>query len=161
MKTQIHRRVPRTREAILGFAFVLSFIIASHTKDFSERENQVSYADVWVSELALVVRPHNQRIEGFVLEANSGEPVAGAQVMSWHLDDLGNRVPTAPAISTDTNGFFSFPSKEYRGSLLRVRAKLGDTQQELGSMQEYNSYPVHDPDPHDQTTFFTDRKSVV
>ena len=105
------------------------FIIASHDKEFSERENQITYADVWVSELALVVRPHNQRIEGFVLVAGSGEPVSGAEVMSWHLDDQGNRVPTSPAISTDTNGFFSFPSKEYRGSLLRVRAKIGDVQQ--------------------------------
>ena len=133
------------------------FIIASHNKDFSERENQVTYADVWASELALVVRPHNQRIEGFVLEANSGEPVTGAEVMSWHLDDQGDRVPTSPAVSTDTNGFFSFPSKEYRGSLLRVRAKIGDVQHELGSMQEYNSYPMHEADPHDQTIFFTDR----
>lgn len=133
------------------------FIIASHDKDFSERENQVTYADIWVSELALVVRPHNQRIEGFVLGAGSGEPVTGAEVMSWHLDDQGDRVPTSPAVSTDTNGFFSFPSKEYRGSLLRVRAKIGDVQHELGSMQEYNSYPMHDADPHDQTIFFTDR----
>jgi hypothetical protein len=77
--------------------------------------------------------------------------------MSWHLDDQGNRVPTSPAISTDTNGFFSFPSKEYRGSLLRVRAKIGDVQHELGSMQEYSSYPMHEPDPHVQTVFFTDR----
>lgn len=133
------------------------FIIASHDKDFSERENQTTYADIWVSDLALVVRPHNQRIEGFVLFAGSGEPVAGAEVMSWHLDDQGNRVPTSPAISTDTNGLFSFPSREYRGSLLRVRAKIGEAQQELASWQEYSSYPMHEPDPHEQTVFFTDR----
>ena len=133
------------------------FIIASHDQSFSERENQITYADVWVSELALVVRPHNQRIEGFVLVAGSGEPVSSAEVMSWHLDDQGNRVPTSPAVSTDTNGFFSFPSKEYRGSLLRVRAKIGDVPHELGSMQEYSSYPMHEPDPHEQTIFFTDR----
>ena len=42
--------------------------------------------DVWVSDLALVTRTREGRIEGFVLKAGSGEPVAGAEVSVWHFD---------------------------------------------------------------------------
>lgn len=133
------------------------FLIASHDKDFSDTDNQVTFTDIWVSDLALVVRPHDRNIEGFVLEANSGEPVSAAEVMAWHLDNSGNRVPTGPAASTDDNGFFSFRAAEHRGSLLRVRAKIGGEQQELGSMQEYYSYQMQEPQPNEQTVFFTDR----
>jgi uncharacterized protein YfaS (alpha-2-macroglobulin family) len=133
------------------------FLIASHDRDFTDKDNQVTFTDVWVSDLALVVRPHNRNIEGFVLEANSGEPIQGGEVMAWHLDNNGNRVPTGPAARTDENGFFSIRSAEHRGSLLRVRAKIGDTQHELGSMQEYYSYQMHQPEPNEQTVFFTDR----
>jgi len=133
------------------------FLLASHDRNFSDTDNQVTFTDVWVSELALVVRPHDRKIEGFVLEANSGEPVSAAEVMAWHLDNNGNRVPTGPAVSTDANGFFSFRSAEHRGSLLRVRAKIGDVQHELGSMQEYYSYQIYQQDPQEQTVFFTDR----
>jgi len=133
------------------------FLIASHDRDFTDKDNQVTFTDIWVSDLALVVRPHDRNIEGFVLEANSGEPVNAAEVMAWHLDNNGNRVPTGPAASTDQNGFFTMRAAEHRGSLLRVSAKLGDTQHELGSMQEYYSYETRQPDPQEQTVFFTDR----
>ena len=74
------------------------FLVASHNAEFSDTDNQVTFTDVWVSELALVVRPHDRKIEGFVLEANSGEPVMGAEVAGWYLDNNGNRQPHAPAI---------------------------------------------------------------
>ena len=38
--------------------------------------------DVWVSDLALVTRTRDGRIEGFVLQANSGEPIPGARCRS-------------------------------------------------------------------------------
>ena len=37
--------------------------------------------DVWVSDLALVTRTRDGKIEGFVLKADSGEPVTGAEVV--------------------------------------------------------------------------------
>src|SRR6185503_3216110 len=111
----------------------------------------------WVSDLALVVRPHNRRIEGFVLEAGSGEPVSGAEVMSWHLDPQGNRVADGQGVRTDEAGMFSFAAAEQRPSLLRVRARIGDMVQELGSMQEYWSHALPEPEPQTQTLFFTDR----
>jgi hypothetical protein len=133
------------------------FLVASHDPEFTDTDNQVTFTDVWVSELALVVRPHDRKIEGFVLEANSGEPVGNAEVMGWYLDNNGTRQPNGPALRTDENGFFTFPAQENRGSLLRVRANLRGAQYELGSMQEYSSYPTYRPEPQLQTVFFTDR----
>src|SRR4029078_10040136 len=34
------------------------FIISSFNKNFSDQQNQVSFADVWVSDLALIMRPY-------------------------------------------------------------------------------------------------------
>ena len=96
------------------------FIAASHDPQFSEKENIVSMTVVWVSDLALVTRMREGRIEGFVLKANSGEPVAGAEVSVWHLDNQGNRIAD-PALATDENGLFSFKPDQNRGYLFRAR----------------------------------------
>jgi hypothetical protein len=127
------------------------FLIASHKPDFSESDNEITFADVWVSDLALVVRPRDGNVEGFLLEAGSGEPVVGAEVMAWHLDNAGNRIANAP-LTTDENGFFVLPTNG-RGYLLRAR----HGSRELGSQQEYSAYPYGRQPAHGQTIFFTDR----
>jgi hypothetical protein len=135
-----------------GFYFLLS----SHNPEFNDTDNQVAFTDVWVSDLALVVRPHDRKLEGFVLQAGSGEPIPGAEVMAWSLNNNGERVPNGPVV-TDQNGLFSMAAAEQRSSLLRARAKIGDATQELGSMQEYWSQEQPRPQPHTQTYLFTDR----
>ena len=67
------------------------FIAASHDPKFGEADNVVSLADVWVSGLALVTRTRDGRIEGFVLKADSGEPVNGARGVR-----LASRQPGQP-----------------------------------------------------------------
>ena len=64
-----------------GFYFLLS----SGDPGFGLQNNQVSFTDVWVSSLALVMRSRwgDGLIEGFVLDAVSGEPLAGADVQAW------------------------------------------------------------------------------
>ena len=128
------------------------FLIASHKADFSENDNQITFTDVWVSELALVVRPREGNVEGFVLEANSGEPLNGAEVAAWYLDNQGSRVAVAP-VRTDENGFFSVDSPQNRGLLLRVR----HDGREMASQQEYWSYDRSQSSANAQTIFFTDR----
>ena len=61
-----------------GFYFLLS----SSDPGFGEQNNQVTFTDVWVSNLAVVMRSRmgDEQIEGFVLDAISGEPLAGADV---------------------------------------------------------------------------------
>ncbi|MCX6927055.1 MAG: hypothetical protein NT154_28195, partial [Verrucomicrobia bacterium] len=90
------------------------FIAASHYPKFGEKENIVSLTDVWVSGLALVTRQREGRIEGFVLQADSGEPVAGAEVSIWHLDNQGNRIAD-PTLATDENGVFAIKSVQNQG----------------------------------------------
>ena len=48
------------------------FIAASHDPKFGETDNIVSLTDVWVSDLALVTRTRDGRIEGFVLQGRLG-----------------------------------------------------------------------------------------
>ena len=58
----------------------LLFLLASHDPTFGETNNRVELRAVWVSDLALVMRTRQGEgvLEGFVLDANSGEPIAGA-----------------------------------------------------------------------------------
>ncbi|PYJ62538.1 MAG: hypothetical protein DME24_03570 [Verrucomicrobia bacterium] len=128
------------------------FLVASHKPDFSETDNQITFTDIWVSDLALVLRRRDGQIEGFVLEANSGEPVAGAEVMAWRLDNQGNRVPH-PALTTDENGFFTFKGNQGQSYLFRAR----HNGRELGSQQEYSAYDYERQRTYNQTIFFTDR----
>src|SRR5260370_4363750 len=131
------------------------FLIASHDPGFTDRNNQVTFTGVWVSDLALVVRPLNCKIEGFVLAANSGEPIAGAEIMAWAADNQGNRAPNGPPEHTDENGFLSMAATQNRGNLLRAQATLNGVVHEIGSMQEFYSYAQTRPKPSSQTIFFT------
>ena len=128
------------------------FLIASAKKDFSEKDNQVHFTDVWVSDLALVPRTHGGLVEGFVLEANSGEPVKGAEITCWHLDNNGNRIEN-PKVQTDEHGFFVLDVKAQRGYLIRAR----HNGREVASQNEYYPYQRGKGRPTEQTIFFTDR----
>ena len=138
----------------LGAGFY--FLLASAKPGFDEADNQVVCADFWVSELALVVRANSGQTEGFVLEAGSGEPVAGAEVVAWHLDNNGNRVKHEP-VRSDELGLFKIPPTDRpRGLLLRARHQG----RELATRQEYASWNRGDRQStrvHRQTIFFTDR----
>ena len=129
------------------------FIAASHDPKFGETDNIVSMTDVWVSGLALMTRTREGRIEGFVLKADSGEPVAGAEVAVWHLDNQGNRV-TDPTLTTDANGLFSIKPEQNRGYLVRTRYE-GQELATLGDLWAYYNPP--ESHPAAKTVFFTDR----
>jgi len=128
------------------------FLVASHDPTFTDRDNQVTFTDIWVSDLALVIRQRYGKIEGFVLEAGSGEPIAEAEVMAWQLDNQGNRI-AQPKLATDKDGFFTLDSVNQRGYLLRAR----HNGRELGSQNDFYSYLPGQPSPYSQTIFFTDR----
>ena len=131
------------------------FIAASHDENFGEKDNIVSMADVWVSDLAIITRSRAANIEGFVLEANSGEPVIGAEVSVWHLDRNGNRVAD-PKLMTDENGFFSMKPVLNHGYLFRAR----HNGRELASAQDmwWQQWNERGEErPGAATIFFTDR----
>ena len=72
--------IPAPKDLKPGFYYLL----ASYDPNFSESNNIVSYTDVWVSKLALILRQHQTTASfgGFVLDAASGEPIEGAEVQS-------------------------------------------------------------------------------
>jgi len=129
------------------------FLIASHTPDFADRANQLSMTDVWVSDLALVLRHEAGALDGFVLEAESGEPVPGAQVQAWYLDRQGQRVPV-PALTTDAHGAFKLTLGEQRSYVVKATAKG----QSVAAAEQYWAWGRETPRrPLEQTILFTDR----
>ena len=58
-------------------------IVASHNADFYRDDNQMSYVPFWVSDLALITRSRDSRLEGFLLNANTGEAIKGAEIKAW------------------------------------------------------------------------------
>ena len=129
------------------------FIVASHLPDFGERDNQLSMSSVWVSSLSLVTRVNQGKLEGFVLDANSGEPLSGAELNTWGKDNNQTHTP-GPSTTTDTNGFFSITPPSNRSYALRARYHGS----ELGSSAPlwiYNIPIVERPEA--QTLLFTDR----
>ncbi|MBK9137342.1 MAG: hypothetical protein IPM17_01005 [Verrucomicrobia bacterium] len=129
------------------------FLIASHNPEFTDADNQLSMTDIWVSDLALVIRQREGNLEGFVLEALTGEPISGARVESWYLNNRGERV-AVPAVATDEEGFFSLTSPDNRGILLKATAR----NQSVATADEYHRWRgEREAKPFTQTIFFTDR----
>jgi len=56
------------------------FLIASHNQAFNDTDNQISFVEFWVSDLAIVLRTRqgSDTLEGFVLNAVTGEPLVRA-----------------------------------------------------------------------------------
>jgi uncharacterized protein YfaS (alpha-2-macroglobulin family) len=130
------------------------FIIASHNAAFDGNDNQVTFAPVWVSDLAFVVRSRHYEgiVDGFVLNAQSGAPIAGATVRSWGRDNEGRLIP-AGTERTDENGMFSFKANEQRGFF----ALASHGEHSLSTTNELWVGKYGEAQPHKQTIFFTDR----
>ena len=130
------------------------FIAASHDPHFAEKANLIAMTSVWVSDLALVTRVRDGKLEGFVLDANSGEPLNGAEVSVWHLDNIGNRAAD-PALTTDENGFFAMKPSQNHGFLFRARHHGC----EVANGEDFWAYgrPDDEARPLAMTVFFTDR----
>ncbi len=133
------------------------YLISSHREDFGKNDNNLSFCEVWVSTLALIQRTRYDRvIEGMVLDAISGKPVADAKVELWVVNDRQRRERfTLPEVlHTDQNGIYRKEcDKQFR---YMVRAINGD--QMLASAQGGYVYDGHQWDSNQQTTvFFTDR----
>ncbi len=153
--TTDYREKSRSFPAPLKLKPGFYFIAASYDPQFGEKDNLVSLTDVWVSDLSLVTRTRAGKIEGFVLDANSGEPIPQARISSWHLDQNGNRVAD-PSLSTDENGLFSVVPGVNGGYLFRARA--GD--REVATAEDLWGYGWQTPPPPQpaaQTVFFLDR----
>ena len=135
-----------------GFYYILS----SLNPNFSDEENEVNVATVWVSDLSLITRQHQdgQPFDGFVLQAGSGEPVAGATVQFWERRNDGE-LKTVDRVLTDQNGRFQGPTRKADRGIILLAEHGG---QAVASTHELNSWQRENPDQAlAQTVFFTDR----
>ncbi|HEX3720753.1 MAG TPA: MG2 domain-containing protein [Verrucomicrobiae bacterium] len=129
------------------------YFIAASDKPGRARDSAVSLTPIWVSDLSLVLRSRNGSLEGFVTEANSGEPIAGAEILAWRLDASGNRI-AVPRLTSDTNGFFEMEAHGEKGYLFLARyhgqeiSSPGDIST-LDSQRQFAPRPV--------AIFYTDR----
>jgi uncharacterized protein YfaS (alpha-2-macroglobulin family) len=152
--TQDYQQRTEALPAPSGLAKGYYFIIASHDPSFAPANNKVSVASIWVSDLTLVVRTLSQNgsVEGFVLDAKTGEPIAGAAVTRWKYGP-----PYRPADQThsDNSGLFRFSYDGTTSDFLIV-AEFGGQRVSSGT-----PYYVHAPYPgpaaQEQAVFFTDR----
>jgi len=132
------------------------FIIASHDPSFEKSDNRVSVARIWVSDLSLVIRSLNRdrTVEGFVLDANSGQPLTEAKVTRWTYNRTNSQYLLTDQTYTDENGLFAF-SRIDDDRFVIVAEHAG---QKLATENTYRvRSPRNDPSPSERTVFFTDR----
>ncbi|MFK8111283.1 MAG: alpha-2-macroglobulin [Rubripirellula sp.] len=130
------------------------FLIASHRADFREQDNQISFTEIWESDLAVVARNHQNQglIDGFVLDANSGSPIAGARVKIWQRGNR-NQLVAMPDVTTDQAGLFRFKGTDHRQHLILASHK-GQSLSSISYLRPYLNSPAK---ANTQTRFFTDR----
>jgi hypothetical protein len=158
--TPDYRSRTQSLAAPKGLAKGFYILIASHDPSFKQDNNQVSTVPIWVSDLALVVRTLDRQgaVEGFVLDARTGGPIAGAKVTRLKSTGAGGWSSSTPADQTqsDSSGMFRFSStgNEYQSFL--IVAELGTDR--LASKNSYSTHAAYtDAKPSPQTVFFTDR----
>jgi hypothetical protein len=129
-------------------------ILASARADFLDNDNVLAASEVWVTNLALVVRQSwgTDKLDGFVLKATSGEPIVSAKVRSFSRNNNGNFIEGS-AVATNVDGLFTFTG-ETRNMLL-LASHAGN---EVSSMNEYSIYANQvRPGVETQYVLFTDR----
>ncbi|MEQ1827108.1 MAG: MG2 domain-containing protein, partial [Pirellula sp.] len=84
-------------------------VLASARADFADANNAVSAHEIWVTNLALVVRQSygTASLDGFVLNAKTGEPIANARIRSFSRNDRTRNMDEGKEIKTNADGFFS------------------------------------------------------
>lgn len=112
-------------------------ILASSKADFSDVDNTVSASEVWVSNLALVVRHAwgESKLEGFLLNAKSGEPIADAKVRTFSRNDSSRKMVEGQSVVTNANGLFTVS-----GSSRNMFVLASHAGQELASKSEHSIY---------------------
>ncbi len=151
--TSDYRQRTEFLPARAGLAPGFYFLIASPDPSFGPNNNQVSATQIWVSDLALVIRTRSSGpVCGFVLDAKSGEPLSGATVTCWPWDSTKGRYVPGDAVKSDANGLFQVRT----GSNFLITAEYHG--QMLASTSSFSVYTgATTAGPYEQTVFFTDR----
>ncbi len=127
-------------------------LLASHDPEFGAGDNQITFVPVWVSDLAVVTRHTISRnlMQGLVVEARTGDPVAGATVRAAYLRQ--RQIRWSDPVETDRSGMFALQPET--GGHFFVVEHGG---QRVATDHEYwYSQQSWVPDP-ESTVFFSDR----
>ena len=131
-------------------------LFASHQEDFLAGDNRLSVAGVWVSKLAIVTRTEQGRgtIGGWVLDAKTGTPHAGATVRGWQSSRNNAELTEFATVKTDKEGRFEFPAQDRN----RVWLLASHQGQQLSTGGYLNNYRRAEQLPQgQQSLIFTDR----
>ena len=129
------------------------YLIASHNKEFSETDNQISFCEVWESKLAVITRnnPGQGLIDGFVLDAETGDPIGEATVKGWRRER--NKFVAIPSVTSDADGLFKMNVPDHQQIMLLVNHE----DQALSTAHAVNSHKSKPSTTREQTMLFTDR----
>lgn len=131
------------------------FLLASENADFSAGDNQISAAEVWRSDLAIVSRSRNGEgiVEGLVLDAISGNPIQGASVQAWNRGNR-NETQSLKVVRTDRDGRYRLQGADR----LQLQILVTDGKQQLSTDNMVRAYRNNQNSRlQEQTRFFTDR----
>lgn len=146
----------RTEEvpAPKGLAPGFYFVFASHDPGFGPKDNVVTAAAVWVTDLAVVVRHEYGvlRVGGLVVDAKAGTPVAGATAQVWYREGNAGFTP-GPTAKTDDNGLYDLPGKPNLAYVVVVT----HNGRQLSTGHNQNHQADRGLRASEQTVFFTDR----
>jgi uncharacterized protein YfaS (alpha-2-macroglobulin family) len=147
---QLHR-VPAPADVKPG-AYLLA---VSGNADFARKRNQISFAPVWVTSLALVTRVRERggelAMEAWVLDAVTGDPVPGAEVSAWTEDEKTEKRTSQKVLQADADGVVKFGGEWDDAILLARHGGHAAVSEEMRvSRPREEEHPV-------STFFFTDR----
>lgn len=125
-------------------------IFASWQPDF-RNSTMVQFTSFWVCSFTLISRSGGF-VDGLVLDAVSGDPIAGAIVTKIPRQDYYRRI-LGDKTATDANGYFRFDYKNNEQYLLYV--KKGD--EELLTSNDIYAWRQYQEEPDQRIVFFTDR----
>jgi len=134
------------------------YLLASHDPQFGQANNQITFCEVWISQLAIVTRTgiDNGVMEVLVCQANSGEPVVGASVQAWTIEE-NRRQPVwrlQQTVPTDGSGIARLKAD---GGRPYVFAAQHGNQRLSTSGQHWVQNYDRVIQPFERTVFFTDR----
>jgi len=131
------------------------YLIAAFEPTFADTKQTIQFADFWVSDLALVMKTGlATTLEGFTLNAITGEPLAGAEVKLYVRNNQGGLQDRGKTTS-DANGKFSLQTgQQHSQNIIDARHTIG----RLATAEPIWIYQHHTPPAlATHTMFFTDR----
>lgn len=134
-------------------------LLASANAEFNLENNQLSVTEIWVSDLAFLIREdyHSGDVIGQVVNSLDGQPQAEATVTvrAWKQDGNNSREEVRPDLTTDANGFFRLTREQQ--VVYKFVAKVGS--QSLGYIDTrwYYGQNQGEQGVERYAMFFTDR----